>query len=96
MEEIYINDIMSMTIIKVNKVKELNEYQTLTELNNRYVVVDNSSITTKEEYDDYIESLYQSQLKDFKEFITNRRYGNEALSKKLIERMIKDIFSEGK
>ncbi len=90
MNKIYINNHNTMSVDEVYLVQELNETQILIERNGRFAVIHKNQITTEQQYNLYIESMYKDKLKKFRDYVLYSK-----VNKPLLLRMIDDLAKEG-
>lgn len=89
-DKIYINNHYTMSIDEVYLAQDLNETQILIETNGRFGVVYKTQITTEQQYNLYIESMYKDNLKKFRDYVLYSK-----VNKSLLLRMIDDLAKEG-
>jgi hypothetical protein len=89
-EKIYINNHYTMSIDEVYLAQDLNETQILVLRDDRFGVVHKTQITTEEQYNLYIESMYKDNLKKFRDYALYSK-----VNRSLLLRMIDDLTKEG-
>ncbi len=89
-KKIYINNHYTMSIDEVYLAQDLNETQILVQKDDRFDVVHKNQITTEEQYNLYINSMYKDNLKKFRDYVLYSK-----VNKSLLLRMIDDLTKEG-
>lgn len=89
-KKIYINNHYTMSIDEVYLSQDLNETQILVQIDDRFDVVHKNQITTEEQYNLYINSMYKDNLKKFRDYVLYSK-----VNKSLLLRMIDDLTKEG-
>jgi hypothetical protein len=85
-DKIYISNHYTMSIDEVYLAQDLNETQILIENDGRFNVVHKNQITTEEQYNLYIESMYKDNLKKFRDYVLYSK-----VNKSLLLRMMDDL-----